>query len=141
MRNGGCNQSTALHFFCIFHLTLLPCCSVESLPCDTVLQKPLQHGSFPWAAAKNCSSMRRFCGHSSSRKGCSSTGPSSYSSCREAAPAQAFHGCIFLQDITTALVWGPPQAVAQRSVPMWSTTNCRGRACSTVVFTDCRALL
>ena len=35
---------------CSFLLTLFPCCSVGSLPRDTVLHELLQCESFPWAA-------------------------------------------------------------------------------------------
>lgn len=73
-------------------------------------------------------------GYSPSGKDCSSVGPSwATVAARNLLLCGLSMGCSFFQGAPAA-AWGPPEAAVSLSCLVWSSMDCRGTACSTVVF-------
>jgi len=159
MGNGGCSQFITCWLCRSFLLTLFPCSSVGSLPWETVLHKlPHLSPSHGLQLFKNCSSVGAFHGVQSFRnrqlqRG-SPTGsqalPANCSSVDSSLHGSAGPGRILLQH---GLLMGSQPSLGFHlrgvpstgcwwiSVPPWTSMDCKGRACLTMVFiTGCRGI-
>lgn len=108
-------------------LNELLCC--QSIPeAETLLQKLLQHGPFPWGivlrewTAPVWVPIRDhgFSGHRSCQKTYSWMGSLWAAAAFKAHPA--------------ALMWGPSQSAGQISALLWYFMDCRGKTCVTMFF-------
>jgi len=138
-------------------ITLFPCSTVKSLSWETILHKLLQHESFPWAAALHellqgfspsgtgCSSVGPPRGHKPRQKTCAGMGSSFHGS---TGPGRSLFQCRLPLEsqppLGTHLLWRgvPSTGYRWRSAPLWTSIDCRGTTCLTMVFiTSCKGKL
>jgi len=165
MRNGGYGQFLT-HWLCRSFLlrggllTLCPCSSVRSLSRETVLHKLLQRESFPWAAALHTLPQRgslpwgavlqeqaapAWIPHgvrSPASKPALALAPLS------TGPGRSLlqHGLLTGSQLPSGihLLWPevPSTDYRWRSAPLWTSMDCRGTTCLTMVFiTGCKGRL
>jgi len=136
--NGDCSQLILGCLCRSFLLTLFPCSSVGSHPWETVLHKLSQHGSFPGAAVLEKQAALAWvpCGVTSPASKPApvwaplSTGPQVLPGACSSAGSPWGHSIFWASPCSGV---GSSPGCGWRSVPLWTSMDCRETTCLTMV--------